>query len=77
VTTGVGFLGAGTILKLSEQHEIRGLTTAASIWVTAAVGAAIGAGMIWLGILGVALAWFALYVLGHIERRFEQKDNQP
>src|SRR5262249_58513138 len=38
VAAGVGFLGAGTIIKLSDQHEVRGLTSAASIWLTAAVG---------------------------------------
>src|SRR6516162_6183876 len=38
VAAGVGFLGAGTILKLSEEHEVKGLTTAAGIWLTAAVG---------------------------------------
>ena len=36
IITGIGFIGAGSILKLSEQHEIKGLTTAASVWMTAA-----------------------------------------
>jgi putative Mg2+ transporter-C (MgtC) family protein len=43
IVTGVGFLGAGAILH--EQGSIRGLTTAASLWVTAAIGTAVGAGM--------------------------------
>ena len=38
IITGIGFIGAGSILKLSEQHEIKGLTTAASVWMTAAIG---------------------------------------
>ena len=38
IVTGIGFIGAGSILKLSEEHLIRGLTTSASIWTTAAVG---------------------------------------
>jgi putative Mg2+ transporter-C (MgtC) family protein len=42
--TGIGFLGAGTILKVSEQTEIKGLTTAAGIWMTAGVGVAAGMG---------------------------------
>ena len=50
IVTGIGFIGAGSILKLSEQHEIRGLTTAASVWMTAAIGVTVG-----LGSLGIAL----------------------
>lgn len=50
VVTGIGFIGAGTILKLNEQREIQGLTTAAGLWMTAAIGVAVG-----LGIIGVAL----------------------
>ena len=44
VIAGIGFLGAGAILKSSDDQEIRGLTTAASIWLTAAVGIAAGMG---------------------------------
>jgi len=69
VATGIGFLGAGTILKLSEEHKIVGLTTAASIWLTAAAGMAIGAGWIWPAVLGVLLAWGILYLLGRLEHR--------
>ena len=43
IIAGIGFLGAGAIIKLSEKEEIKGLTTAASIWATAAIG--LGAGM--------------------------------
>ncbi len=68
VATGIGFLGAGTILKLGEEHKIVGLTTAASVWLTAAAGMAIGAGWIWPAVLGVLLAWGILYLLGHVER---------
>lgn len=50
IVTGIGFLGAGTILKLNEERDIQGLTTAAGIWMTAAIGVAVG-----LGSLGVAL----------------------
>jgi putative Mg2+ transporter-C (MgtC) family protein len=48
VAAGIGFIGAGTILKLTEREEIKGLTTAASIWLTAAVGIAAGLGPLWL-----------------------------
>jgi putative Mg2+ transporter-C (MgtC) family protein len=44
VITGVGFLGAGAIIKLSQEQEIKGLTTAASVWLTAAIGVAAGMG---------------------------------
>src|SRR5947207_1618143 len=38
IITGIGFIGAGSILKLSQEHQIKGLTTAASVWMTAAIG---------------------------------------
>lgn len=44
VTAGIGFLGAGAILKQHDRNDIRGLTTAASIWMTAAIGVAAGMG---------------------------------
>ena len=50
IVTGIGFIGAGSILKLDRERDIQGLTTAASVWMTAAVGVAVG-----LGSLGVAL----------------------
>lgn len=50
IVTGIGFIGAGSILKLNEERSIQGLTTAAGVWMTAAIGVAVG-----LGSLGVAL----------------------
>lgn len=44
LATGIGFIGAGTILKLSQEHQIKGLTTAAGVWMTAAIGATVGLG---------------------------------
>jgi putative Mg2+ transporter-C (MgtC) family protein len=58
IVTGIGFIGAGTILKLNEQREIQGLTTAAGLWMTAAIGVAVG-----LGILGIALIGTVVTVL--------------
>ena len=49
VVSGIGFLGAGTILH--EGLTVRGLTTAASLWMVAAIGLAIGSGMIMIGIM--------------------------
>jgi putative Mg2+ transporter-C (MgtC) family protein len=68
VATGIGFVGGGAILKLTDQHEIRGLTTAANIWLAAAVGVAAGAGWLVPSVLGTLLALLILYVLGHVER---------
>lgn len=68
IAAGVGFLGAGTILKMSEQHRIEGLTSAATIWLTAAVGMAVGAGWLWPAVTSVALAWMVLSTLHRVER---------
>lgn len=66
VVTGVGFLGAGSILR--EGGDIRGLTTAASIWAVAAVGMAAGAGLYVLAVAGAALIVFALEILDRFEK---------
>ena len=58
IVTGIGFIGAGTILKLTEQKEIQGLTTAAGLWMTAAIGVAVG-----LGALGIAVIATVLMVV--------------
>jgi len=50
IVTGLGFIGGGAILKLSQEHAIKGLTTAAGLWMTAAIGVTVG-----LGALGIAL----------------------
>jgi putative Mg2+ transporter-C (MgtC) family protein len=67
VVAGIGFLGAGTILKIGERIEVHGLTTAASIWVTAAVGVAAGLGHVWLATLAAILGWIALGPLRRVE----------
>jgi putative Mg2+ transporter-C (MgtC) family protein len=69
VAAGIGFIGAGTILKLTDRKEILGLTTAASIWLTAAVGVAAAIAPLWLSILGACGAWVILYVVGKVENR--------
>jgi len=60
VTAGIGFLGAGAILKQKDQNDIRGLTTAASVWLTSAVGIAAGMGREGSAVLS---ALFALVIL--------------
>jgi len=66
--TGIGFLGAGAILKLEDKREIEGLTTAAGIWMTAAMGLAAGLGRFGLAFVSVFFAWFVLAVVKRIER---------
>jgi putative Mg2+ transporter-C (MgtC) family protein len=60
IITGIGFLGAGTILKREAKEQIQGLTTAAGLWFTAAVGCAAGMGREASAILGTVLALIIL-----------------
>jgi len=55
VVVGVGFIGAGVIFRGRQEEEVAGLTTAATIWVTAAIGLAAGAGMYLVSIIATAL----------------------
>ena len=73
VAAGIGFIGAGTILKLTDRQEIKGLTTAAGIWLTAAIGIVAAVAPLWLPVVGVACAWVVLYVLGKVERRMARR----
>jgi len=68
IATGIGFVGAGAILKSPEEHQVHGVTTAASVWLTAAVGMAVGTGALWLPVLGVVLALVILTLLRGLER---------
>ena len=67
VVTGMGFLGAGAIIRLG--NDVKGLTTAASLWVIAAIGMAIGAGMYIAAIVTEVLALAALILLNKIEKK--------
>jgi putative Mg2+ transporter-C (MgtC) family protein len=73
VATGIGFLGAGAILKLTDEREIHGLTTAAGIWMTAAVGLATGLGRYGLAVMSIALAWVILGIVSRLERRDSER----
>lgn len=76
LTAGIGFLGAGAILKLSASREIKGLTTAAGIWTTAAIGVTVGLGLLGLALLSVVLIWFVLAGLGYIENRIKRSRSE-
>ena len=65
IVTGIGFLGAGVIFK--ENNRVQGLTTAASIWVTAAIGMGIGGGYYWAGIIGSGFTLISLNLLTFLE----------
>jgi putative Mg2+ transporter-C (MgtC) family protein len=65
--TGIGFLGAGVILKTG--YTIQGLTTAASIWILSAIGLAVGAGQYIAGITGFIITFLSLWVLRILETR--------
>ena len=67
LATGIGFIGGGAILKLSEERDIQGLTTAAGIWMTAAVGVVVGLGRLGLALLCIVLTWLTLAIVGRIE----------
>ncbi|GHU49164.1 methyltransferase [Spirochaetia bacterium] len=68
VVSGIGFLGAGAIIRLG--NNVRGLTTAASLWLVAAVGLAIGAGLYLGAIVAEALALVTLIGMGIFEKKF-------
>jgi len=71
VVTGVGFLGGGAILRSGKS--IHGLTTAATIWVTAAIGMAAGAGQFAVATAATVVTLFVLAVLPPIEAYFERR----
>lgn len=81
VVTGVGFLGAGTILR--SEEGVKGLTTAASIWVAAAIGMAVGFGYYVTAVISCAFVLLTLVGLGWIEARFfphkrdRRRDDRP
>jgi putative Mg2+ transporter-C (MgtC) family protein len=76
VISGVGFLGAGTILFLQREQVIRGLTTAAGLWAVSAIGLAAGSGMFLAATVATAVIWVILALLKPIERRFIQTRNR-
>jgi putative Mg2+ transporter-C (MgtC) family protein len=75
IVSGIGFLGAGVILRLRGDgaSDIKHLTTAASIWATAALGMTVGAGAWFLAINGTLMIWVILAVV----RRFEPDKKAP
>lgn len=73
IAAGIGFLGGGEILRQSQQEigkvEVHGLTSAAAIWVSAALGTAAGCGLWQLALIGALMSLFVLRVIKKLERR--------
>ena len=74
VVTGIGFLGAGTIIQ--AQGTVRGLTTAASIWVASAIGLAVGAGFYIGALVSTLIALVVLELLRGIEKKYIRGDKE-
>lgn len=74
IIAGIGFLGAGAILKGTDEKDLKGLTTAAGIWLTAAIGVAAGLGRESSAILCTLLALAILVAMPKVIDRFEVKD---
>jgi putative Mg2+ transporter-C (MgtC) family protein len=73
IVTGIGFIGAGSILKLDQERDIKGLTTAAGVWMTAAIGVAVGLGSLGVALLSTLLTLIILALAGIYDSRAEQK----
>src|SRR5699024_10974877 len=73
VISGIGFLGAGTILFLESGGIVRGLTTASGLWTVAAIGLATGYGMYFAAMITTGLALFILFLLQVLENMFSEK----
>lgn len=73
IVTGIGFIGAGSILKLNEERDIKGLTTAASVWMTAAIGVAVGVGSLGVALLATLLTLIILALAGLYDQRAEKQ----
>jgi putative Mg2+ transporter-C (MgtC) family protein len=71
IVAGVGFLGAGAIIKLNEKEQVKGLTTAAGVWATAAIGVTAGMGHIATAALSTLFVVIILAILPRLENRID------
>ena len=72
VVSGIGFIGAGTIIFHKSENVVRGLTTAAGLWVTAAIGLACGGGMYVLSIASTVLVLVGLEAFNFVLRKIDK-----
>jgi len=75
IVTGIGFVGAGTILKLTDQRQIQGLTTATGLWMTAAIGVAVGLGARGIAVIATLLTVIVLSLQG-LEEALNKKSKE-
>ena len=73
LVTGIGFLGAGTIIKSRDKANVEGLTTAAGIWLTAGVGVAVGLGVLGIALMSAVLTLMILASLVKIDALVDKK----
>lgn len=71
ILTGVGFIGGGAILKRGDI--VRGVTTAATLWMTTVIGLCFGGGQVILGLVGAALAFLTLFALDYLDQRIPRQ----
>jgi putative Mg2+ transporter-C (MgtC) family protein len=74
IVSGIGFLGGGVIFK--GRNFVRGLTTAATIWLTAAIGMSVGAGLIFLGVILTIVHLLTIFVVGPLIRKIPPSDRR-
>lgn len=72
IVTGIGFIGAGSILKLDKERDIQGLTTAAGVWMAAAIGVAVGLGSLGVALLSTLFTLIILTLAGRHDLRVKQ-----
>jgi putative Mg2+ transporter-C (MgtC) family protein len=77
ILTGIGFLGAGVIIRNNEGRQIHGLTTAACAWLTACIGVTCGIGEWRIMLASVFLAFLVLIVGGPLEKALHSRFSQP
>src|SRR5882762_2316772 len=77
ILTGIGFLGAGVIIRNNEGRQIHGLTTAACAWLTACIGVACGTAEWRIVVVSVVLVFLVLIVGGRLEKALHSRLNQP
>jgi len=77
IVGGLGFLGAGSIIKSREAEDVRGLTTAATVWFTGALGVACGMGAYLLALISAGLGLLVLTALGQVSKRNPSADKPP
>jgi len=74
IVTGIGFIGAGAILK--RENKIEGLTTSAGLWITCAIGVLIGLGELGIAILAAIITFLVLAVVGRLERPLDSEKEE-